>query len=53
MLRMTAEIIDLCENRIELRHQKNTSHESRTEYQKANREVRTTMKEAKEEWIKE
>jgi exonuclease III len=50
---VTNEILDLCDKRRELRHDKYTSQESRTEYQKANREVRKKMKEAKEEWIEE
>ncbi|KAH3819063.1 hypothetical protein DPMN_120793 [Dreissena polymorpha] len=45
--------MDLCDRRRELRHEKYTRLDSRTETQKANREVRNKMKEAKGEWIKE
>ncbi|KAH3707597.1 hypothetical protein DPMN_067007 [Dreissena polymorpha] len=44
---VTTEIMDLCYKRRELRHEKYTSLDSRTQYQKENREVKTKMKEAK------
>ncbi|KAH3780671.1 hypothetical protein DPMN_158490 [Dreissena polymorpha] len=45
--------MDLCDKSREPRHEKFTSLDTRTNYQKANREVRKKMKEAKEEWIEE
>ena len=50
---VTSEILDLCDKRRELRHEKYRDEETRAEYQKTNREVRKRMKVAKEEWIEE
>ncbi|KAH3721466.1 hypothetical protein DPMN_064393 [Dreissena polymorpha] len=43
----------LCDKGRELRHDKYTSLDSRTNYQKANKKVRKKMKETMEEWIEE
>ena len=49
---MTTKLMDLCYKRRELMHEY-TVLDSTANYQKANREVRKKMKEAKEEWHKE
>ncbi|XP_076443965.1 uncharacterized protein LOC143282251 [Babylonia areolata] len=50
---VTNEVLDLCDKRRELRKKKHPSNEARTKHQQVNREVRTKMKAAKENWIEE
>ena len=50
---VTNSILDLCEQRWQLKQQKYTSAEAGLEYRKVSREVRKMMKSAKEEWIEE
>ena len=50
---VTNEVLDLCDKRRELKGKRHTSVEALANYQKANREVRTKMRAAKEEWIEE
>ncbi|XP_076436542.1 uncharacterized protein LOC143276040 [Babylonia areolata] len=50
---VTNEVLDLCGKRRELRKKKHSSNEARTKHQQVNREVRTKMKAAKENWIEE
>ena len=50
---VTNEVLDLCDQRQQLKEQKHTSTEAGLEYRKINREVRKKIKAAKEEWIKE
>ena len=50
---VTNEVLDLCNQRWQLKQQKCTSTEAGLEYRKLNREVRKKMKAAKEEWIEE
>ncbi|XP_076454867.1 uncharacterized protein LOC143289703 [Babylonia areolata] len=50
---VTNEVLDLCDKRQELRKKKHSGNEARTEHQQVNREVRTKMKAAKENWIEE
>ena len=46
------EVLDLCDQRRQLKQQKYTSTDAGQEYRKLDREVRKKMKAAKEEWIK-
>ena len=46
---VTNEVLDLCDQRRQLKQQKYTSTEAGLEYRKVNREVRKKMKAAKEE----
>ena len=48
---VTNEVLDLCDQRRQLKQQKYTSTEAGQECGKVNREVRRKMKAAKEEWI--
>ena len=51
--RVTNEVLDLCDQRRQLRQQKQTSAEAELEYREVNGECRTKMKAAKEEWTEE
>ena len=48
---VTCEVLDLCDQRRQLKQQKYTSTEAGLVYRKVNRELRKKMKAAKEEWI--
>ena len=50
---VTNELLDLYEQRQQLRQQKYISTEAGLQYRKVNREVRRKVKAAKEEWIEE
>ena len=50
---VTNEVLDLCDQRQQLRQQKYTSAEAGLGYRKVNREVRKKMKAAKKGWIEE
>ena len=50
---VTNEVVDLCDQRRQLRQEKYISTEAGLEYGKVNREVRKKMKIAKEEWTEE
>ena len=50
---VTSGVLDLCDQRRQLKQQKYTSSEAGLEYRKENREVRKKTKAAKEEWIEE
>ena len=50
---VTIEVLDLCEQRRQLKQEKYTSTETGLEYRKVNREVRKKMNATKEEWIEE
>ena len=45
------EVLDLCDERRNLKGKRFTSPEAAEQYRKANRQVRTQMKKAKEDWI--
>ena len=47
------EVLDLCDQRRQLKRQKYTSTEAGLKYRKVNREIRKKMKAAKEEWTEE
>ena len=48
-----SEVLDLCDQRRQLKQQKYTSTEAGLEYRKVNRDVRKKMKAANEEWTGE
>ena len=48
-----SEVLDLCDQRRQLKQQKYISSKAGLEYRKVNREVRKKIKAAKEEWIEE
>ena len=51
---VTAEILDLCDKRRELKKKKNKNDaEGTTEYRTVNRQIKKGMKKAKEDWIGE
>ena len=50
---VTSEVLDLCDQRRQVKQQKYTSTEAGLEYRIVDREVRKKMKAAKEEWIEE
>ena len=50
---VTNEVLDLCDQRWQLKQQQYTSTEIGLEYRKVNREVRKKIKVTKEEWIEE
>ena len=50
---VTKEVLDLSDQRRQLRQQKQTSAEAELEYREVNGECRTKMKAAKEEWTEE
>ena len=50
---VTNEVLDLCDQRRQLKQQKYKSTEAGLEYRKVNREVRKKMKAAKKGWIEE
>ena len=50
---VTNEVLDLCDQRRQLKQKQYTSTEVELEYRKVNREVRKKMKAAKEEWTGE
>ena len=50
---VTNEVLDLCDQRRQLKQQKCTCTEAGLECRKVNREVRNKMKAAKEEWVEE
>ena len=49
----TNQVLDLCDQRRQLKQQKYTSTEAGLEHRKMNREVRKKMKAAKEGWAEE
>ena len=50
---VTNKVLDLCDQRLQLKQKKHTSTEAGLEYRKVNREVRKKKNAAKEEWIEE
>ena len=50
---VTNEVLDLCDERRQLKQQKYTSTEAGPEYRKVSRDVRKTMRVAREEWIED
>ena len=50
---ITNEVLDSCDQKLQMKQQEYTSTEARLEYRKANRKARKKMKAAKEEWIEE
>ena len=50
---ITNEVLDLCNQKQQLKQQKYMSTEAGLEFRKVNKEVRKKMKAAKEEWIEE